>query len=265
MISGRRGAPGQLGALFNRLPGTQVGIGSYEAFSGTVEAPGAAEQTLIGVVQVMAAAGPYTVWAENAGSGFVDKPSQDLLLYPLNSTQIAASEKMIGEPPAYIAVLTDRPGDLGTVGSAFENTRYQWSKTQAIYSQADQSRVPKMMFLHWALLRPDADRKGRSENEQTAAAHLGGTLVFPIQVPVSPSDRERPQGTFPDAFKTQFPGGGGFLPQVVDGPQAASDVHLVAQQTAAKNALMMLGVLGGLALAGYAGYRATRSLRGQPA
>jgi len=265
VISGRRGAPGQLGSYFNRLPGTQIGIGNYEAFSGTVDAPGAAEQTLIGVVQVMAAAGPYTLWAENIGNGFVEQTARDFLLYPLNSTQIEASEKMIGEPPAYIAVLTDRPGDLGTVGSAFESTRYEWTKTQGIYAQSDQNRVPKMMFLHWATLRPSADRKGRADNEQFAASRLGGTLVFPVQVPVGPSDRERPQGTFPDAFKTQFPGGGGFLPQVVDGPQAAADVQIAAQQTAAKNALMMIGVLGGLALAGYAGYRATRSLRGQPA
>jgi hypothetical protein len=265
VISGRRGAPGHLGAFFNKLPGAQVGIGSYEAFSGTVDAPGPAEQTLLGVVQVMAAAGPYTVWAENSGSGFVDQPSRNRLLYPLNAQQILASEKMIGEAPAYLAVFTDRPGDLGTVGSAFEDTRYQWSKTEAVYSQADQNRVPKMQFLHWAMLRPAEDQKGRTEEATFAAARLGGALVFPIQAPVTGGDRERPQATFRGAFEAQFPNGGGFLPQVVDGPAAAADVRVAAQQTAAKNALLVVAVFGGLALAGYAGYRATRSLRGQPA
>lgn len=265
MISGRRGAPGQLGALFNKLPGAQVGIGNYEAFSGTAAAPGPAEQTLLGVVQVMAAAGPYTVWAEDSGSGFAEQPSRNRLLYPLNDQQITASEGMIGEPPAFIAMLADRPGDLNTVGSAFEGTRYQWSKVEAVYNQADQNRVPKMSFLHWATLRPTEDQKGRGEKASFAAARLGGVLVFPIQSPVAASDRERPQGTFRDAFLAQFPGGGGFLPQVVTGPAAASDVRIAAQQTAAKGALMVVAVFGGLALAGYAGYHATRSLRGQPA
>lgn len=39
MISDRRGAPGRLGALFNRLPSQQLGIGYYEAVSGATEDP----------------------------------------------------------------------------------------------------------------------------------------------------------------------------------------------------------------------------------
>ncbi len=265
MISGRRGAPGQLGAYFNRLPGAQVGIGNYEAFSGTADAPGPAEQTLLGVVQVMAAAGPYTVWAEDTGDGFTEQSSRNRLLYPLNDQQIATSESMIGEPPAFVAVFADRPGDLNTVGSVFGETRYKWSKTEAVYSQADQSRVPKMSFLHWATLRSTEDQKGRAQGASFAAARLGGVLVFPIQTPVLGSDRERPQGSFPDAFMAQFPGGGGFLPQVVKGPQSASDVSVAAQRNGAKSALMMLAFLGCLGAAGYVGYRTTRGLRGQPA
>lgn len=265
MISGRRRAPGHLGAFFNKLPGAQVGIGSYEAFSGTADAPGPAEQTLLGVVQVMAAAGPYTVWAEDSGNGFAEQPSRNRLLYPLNDQQIAASASMIGEPPAFIAVMADRPGDLSTVSGAFDETRYKWSKTEAVYSQADQNRVPKMSFLHWATLRPTEDQKGRTEAASFAASRLGGVLVFPIQSPVVGSDRERPQGTFKDAYQAQFPGNGGFLPQVVTGPQSSSDVSIVAQQNAAKGALSVLILLGCLGAAGYVGYRATRSMRGQPA
>ncbi len=172
---------------------------------------------------------------------------------------------MIGELPAFLAVFTDRPGDLGTVGAAFEDTRYKWSKTEVVYSQADQNRVPKMSFLHWATLRSTEDQKGRAQGASFAAARLGGVLVFPIQTPVLGSDRERPQGSFPDAFMAQFPGGGGFLPQVVKGPQSASDVSVAAQRNGAKSALMMLAFLGCLGAAGYVGYRTTRGLRGQPA
>lgn len=264
MISGRRGAPGHLGAMFNKLPGAQVGIGSYEAFSGTADALGPAEQTLLGVVQVMAAAGPYTVWAADAGDGFAEQSARNRLLYPLNDQQIATSASMIGEPPAFIAVFADRPGDLNTVGAAFNDTRYQWSKTEAVYSQADQSRVPKLSFLHWATLRPTEDQKGRTEDASFAATRLGGVLVFPIETPVLGSDRG-PQGTFKDAFLAQFPGNDGFLPQVVSSPQSSSDVSVAAQQNAAKSALTMLFFLGCLGAAGYVGYRATRGLRGQPA
>lgn len=264
MTSGR-GAPGRLGAYFNRLSPHQVGIGSYEAVSGTPAAPGAAEQTLIGVVQVQAPAGPYTVWAERSGTGsFAEQPAADRLLYVLNDQQIAASERMIGEPPAYLAVLTDLPGDSGGVSAAFGDTRYVWVKTEAVYSQADQNRIPKMLFLHWAELRPVDQWKGRSETEQRAASRIGGTLVFPVVVPVSPSDRERPQGTFTDAFGAQFPNGGKFLPRVVSSPeQTGDDVRAIAQREAAKSALTVLAILGCLALAGVAGYRATQSMRGQ--
>lgn len=266
MISGKRGAPGRLGSYFPSIQGAQVGIGSYEAVSGTPEVPGAAEQTLLGVVQVTAPAGPYTVWADRSGNeAFVDQPSRDRLLYVLNDQQITASEKMIGEPPAYIAVLTDRPGDGGTVGAAFEDTRYKWTKTEAVYSQADQNRVPKMSFLHWGELRAMSDWKGRTETEQHAARRLGGTLVFPVAVPVSPGDRERPQGTFQEALTAQFPGGGQFLPQVVTGPEAGHEVTVVAQREAAKSALLVLGILGCGAVAAWAGYKATRSMRGAPA
>ncbi len=264
MISGRRGAPGQLGALFKRLPGAQVGIGSYEAFSGTADAPGPAEQTLLGVVQVMAAAGPYTVWATDAGDGFAEQSARNRLLYPLNDQQIATSASMIGELPAFVAVFADRPGDLSTVAAAFEDTRYQRSKTEAVFSQTDQNRAPKISFLHWGTLRSTEDQKGRTEGAAFAASRLGGVLVFPIETPVLGSDRG-PQGTFRDAFMAQFPGSGGFLPQVVQGPQSSSDVSVAAQQNGAKGALMMLAFLGCLGAAGYVGYRATRSLRGQPA
>jgi hypothetical protein len=232
--------------------------------SGTVDAPGPAEQTLVGVVQVTAPAGPYTVWAERSGGGgFEEQPSKDRLVYVLTDQQIAASEKMIGEPPAYIAVLTDVPGDSGTIATAFNNSRYKWAKTEAIYAQADQNRIPKMTFLNWAELRPVADWKGKSDSEQRAAARLGGTLVFPVAVPVSPADRERPQGTFSDALATQFPTGGQFLPQVVTAP--TSDAQAMAQRQGAKSALTMLAVLGVGAVAVWAGYKATRVVRGQPA
>lgn len=267
MMSGRRSAPGRLAALHPRLSGMQIGIGNYEsAVSGTPDAPGPAEQTLIGVVQVTAPAGPYTVWAERAGNApFAEQSARNRLLYVLNDQQIAASEKMIGEPPAYLAVFTDRPGDSAAAVSAFADGRYSWKKTEAVYSQADPNRVPKMQFLHWAELRPTADWKGRTATERSAAARLGGILVFPIAVPVGAGDREAPQSTFDAAFKAQFPGGGAFLPQVVPGPEAGGDVRTVAQQEAAKSALLVLGILGCGTLAAWCGYRLMRTAQGAPA
>ncbi len=265
MISGRRSAPGRLGALYNnRLPGAQVVIGSYE-LSGTADAPGPAEQTVIGIVQVQAPAGPYTVWADRSGSAaFEEVPAKNRLLYVLSDLQIAAAEKMIGEPPAYLAVLTDGPSNTGALTSSFNDTRYQWMKSEALYSQADQQRVPTITFLHWAELRPTSDWKSRSSTAQAAATRLGGTLVFPIEAPVSPSDRGAPQATFDNAFDAQFPNSGQAAPQVVPSPEAGS-ASIAAQQTAAKNALLVIAVMGLGSLAAYAGYKATRSLRGQPA
>lgn len=266
MISGRTRAPGRLGALYPSLDLMPMGIGNYEPFGGTPDAPGAPEQTLIGVVQVTAPAGPYTVWAERAGTApFAEQSPRNRLLYVLNDQQLAASEKMIGEPPAYLAVLTDRPGDSATVNGAFADGRYEWSKTEALYSQADPNRVPKMSFLHWGQLRPMTEWKGRTATERNAAARLGGILVFPVAVPVSSGDREAPQATFAEAFKIQFPGGGAFLPKVVEGPEVASNVRLIAQQEAAKGALMVLGILAGGALAAWAGYRLTRRAQGATA
>ena len=263
MISGRRGAPGRLGALYRPVRGVPYGIGSYEpAVSGTPDAPGAAEQTLIGVVQVMAPAGPYTVWAEKAGSSdFAEQSPRNRLLYVLNEQQILASEKLIGEPPAYLAFLADRPGDSGTIAGMFADSRYKWSKTEAVYSQADPNRVPKISFLHWAELRPMSEWKGRSATERAVATRIGAVLVFPIAAASGPGDREPPQSTFVDAMKAQFPSGGAALPQVVDGPESSSNARLVSGRDAARSTLLLLGLFGAGAVALWAGYQVTRRMQ----
>jgi len=249
--------------LFGRLPAQQIGIGFYEAVSGTPQAPGPAEQTLIGVVQVSAPAGPYTVWAERVANVFAEQPSRDRLLYVLTDQQLSASERMIGQPPAYLAVLTDRPGDSNTIAAAFADTRYVWVKTEAIYSQGDQDRVPKMTFLHWSELRPIDEWKGRSGEPHDAAHRLGGTLVFPIEVPVSGGDRERPQGSFSDAFANQFPGSDALLPRVVAAPESGGAA--IANQRAAGGALVVLGIFACGAVAVWAGKRFVQQMRGQSA
>ena len=266
MISGRSGAPGRLGALYRPVRGVPYGIGTYEAaVSGTPDAPGAAEQTLIGVVQVTAPAGPYTVWAEKSGSSdFAEQPARNRLLYVLNDQQILASEKLIGEPPAYLAVLAERPGDSAAIASMFADSRYQWSKTEAIYAQADPNRVPKISFLHWAELRPMSEWKGRTATERAVAARMGGILVFPIALAAGPGDREAPQSTFAAALKAQFPSGG-VLPQVVPGPERGAGVQLVSERDAARSTLLLLGLFGAGAVALWAGYQVTRRLQGAAA
>lgn len=266
MISGRRSAPGRLGAYFQSLRTTPIGVGNYEPVSGTPDAPGAAEQTLLGVVQVTAPAGPYTVWGERSGNQpFVEQQARNRLLYVLNEQQITASEKLIGEPPAYLAVVAESPGDPNTVVNAFADSRYKWSKTEALYSQADPNRVPKMNFLHWAELRPMTDWKGRSASERSVAARLGGILVFPVAVPTSGADREAPQSSFAAAFKSQFPDGGIRPPRVVAAPESGAGVQLVSQQDAMKSTLLLLGLVGAGAVAIWAGYKITRTAQGAPA
>lgn len=229
--------------------------------SGTPDAPGAAEQTLLSTVQVSAPAGPYTVWAERAGnSSFAEQSPRNRLLYVLNDQQLAAAERMIGEPSAYLAVVTNRPGTSADIAAAFADNRYEWTKTEALYSQADQNRVPTMQFLHWAVLRPIEQQKNRFSTEQDVASKLGGTLVFPVAVPRSPGDREAPQATFAEAFAQQFPTGG-VTPRVVDSPEQSSNVQIVSQQAAAKNALSVVAIFGLGALAAWGGYEATRSMR----
>jgi hypothetical protein len=263
VISSRRRAPGKLGPLYNqKIDLVPMGIGSYEAVSGSPTQPGPAEQALIGVVQVAAAAGPYCRWAERGDSGaFTDQPSSNRLLYVLNDQQILAAERMIGEPPAYLGVLTDRPGSAGAVSAAFADGRYRWVKTEALYRVADQGAVPAMVFLHWGELRPVEDWKSRTASAQLVATRLGGTLVFPVVVPVSPGDRERPLGTFDNAFKAQFPDGGA-LPQVVRAPE--SGTAIIASESA-KSGLLVLGIVGALAVATWAGYRMTREAQRSPA
>jgi hypothetical protein len=243
-----------------------MGIGSYEPVSGSPDDPGAAEQTLIGVVQVSAPAGPFTTWAERAaGAGFATVTAKNRLLYVLSEQQLIASEKMIGEPPAYLAVLTEGPGGASAISEAFADGRYEWKKTEAIYSQADPNRVPAMTFLHWAELRPVTEWKGRSQSERSIATRLGGILVFPVVVPTSAGDREAPQSTFEAAFKAQFPDGGASLPHVVRAPDAIETAAAVARQESAKNTLLLLGILACGAAAAWCGYKATRVAQRAPA
>lgn len=237
-----------------------MAIGSYESVSGTPDAPGAAEQTLLSTVQVTAPAGPYTVWAERAGNaGFAEQTARNRLLYVLNDQQLAAAERLIGESASYLGILTDRPGSSAAIAAAFDDNRYEWTKTEALYSQADQNRVPRMQFLHWATLRPIEDQKNRVSTEHDVASKLGGTLVFPVAVPRSPSDREAPQATFAEAFAQQFPTGG-VTPQVVDAPEQASNVQIASQQ-AAKNSLSVVAVAGLVVLAAWGGMELAKSLR----
>lgn len=265
MISGRRRVPGLLGTCFSQISGAQVGIGSYESVSGTPDAPGAAEQTLLSTVQVSAPAGPFTVWAERAGNAaFVEQSPRNRLLYVMNDQQLAAAERMIGEAASYLGVLTDRPVANADIAAAFDDNRYEWLKTEAIYSQADQNRVPRMQFLHWAMLRPIEEQKNRISTEQDVAAKVSGTLVFPLAVPRSGADREAPQATFAEAFAQQFPTGG-VTPRVVDAPERSSGVSIASQQTAAANALGVMAVFGIGALAAWGGYTIARSLRRQTA
>lgn len=246
-----------LGAYFNRVPGAQIVVGSYE-LSGTPDAPGPAEQAVADALRLVAPAGPYTVWASRSGDdAFEEQAPQDRLLYALTDAQVDASERLVGEPPAYLAILTDAPPDTASIQNAVSGSRYAWSKSEAIYSQADPSRIPKMQFLNWAVLRPAADWKGRSETPQRASARIGGTLVFPVQIPVSTSDRELPQASFNDAFAAAFPSAGKLLPQVVRAPEAGD-----ATAVAARNALAVMLVVGAGALAVWGGYRMTQSLRG---
>jgi len=264
VISGRRDASGNLGLV--RTPrGVQIyGIGSYESVSGTPSQPGPAEQTLLGVVQVTAPAGPYTVWAERSGLGpFESQPAQNRLLYVLNEQQIAAAERLIGEPPAYLAVITDLPVDGSSMSRVFEDSRYQWQKTEALYAQSDPNRVPRMTFLHWASLRPATDWKGRTATERTVAQRVGGILVFPVAVPVAPGDREPPQSTFEEALKAQFPNGSP-QPVAVAAPEGGSAVA-IAEQSAAKNSLALLAILGLGCAAAWVGSKVVGEMRGRTA
>lgn len=265
MISGRRRAPGHLGAYYQNVDVIPIGIGSYEAVSGSPEKPGAPEQALLTELQATAPAGPYTTWAEESDdSGFKQTAPRDRLLYVLTDAQLARAERTIGEPPGYLAVLTDRPGDIGAAAAAFADGRYRWVKTEALYSQADPNPTPKMVFLHWAELRPMSDWKGRSASERLIASRLGGVLVFPQDVAPSAGGRAAPEAPFDAALKAQFPGSSGAFPQVVSHPEAGDPALVRAiRQESATNALMVLGIMGCGALAAYAGYHYVQQHRRQ--
>jgi len=265
MISGQRGAPGGLHRLYPRLRGIPVGIGSYEAVSGTPDKLGPPEQTLLGAVQVLAPAGPYTVWAERSGtSAFAEESPKNRLLYPLNEQQLLAAEKMIGEPAGFLAVFADAPVNGDAAEQAFADTRYRWLKTEAVYAQADPNRVPKIQFIHWAELRPIEEWQGRSAGPRAAATRLGGVLVFPVPMLAGPGDREAPQSTFAAAFDGQF-SGGVVTPRVVSAPEGPGDVRQASAQQRATVSLLVMGIFGCGVLATWAGYRLMRSAQGAPA
>ena len=97
----------------------------------------------------------------------------------------------------------------------------------------------------------------------TVTLSLWLAVAPPVEVPVSGGDRERPQGSFSDAYAAQFPSGGAFLPQVVSAPETGGAT--VASQRAAGGALLVLGIFGCGALAVWAGKKFVEQTRGRTA
>jgi hypothetical protein len=255
-ILGRLGTPVGFGAYYIDPVVQPIGaLGSYEVRSslrGTETLP-YQDQALINIAQSLPPSGAYTPWAERDGDLDWREvfPTNNRYLYVISQDQIKASIRESGEPPTQIVVLARSPLTVREVESAFDTTRYGWSRTEAVYTQFDTDPVPTILFLHWGQLRPEGEWTSRRNDEAFLSRLLNGSLTFPIEVEKPKSDRERPITTFADAFRRQFPAFADQIPPLETAPPPAT--AQAAATGVSPGILLALGLL--VAGGAYAGYR----------
>ncbi len=228
------------------------------------------------MLQLLATSGvpPQTVteWAQQSG----DVSWQEITalnnyqLFPITDQQIVAVATAATAVPTTLAVVAPFLSFASALTTAFEGTPYAYSMTEAIYGQADAAEPPRIYFLYWLNLRPQADPKRGNTSLNFAATSIGGALAYVHEIPLSNSDRPSPKVSFQQALAQQS----GQMPKapvpvVVTGPAPTSPTIQVAippltpgqqrtpspaQASAASSSKTMLLVAAGAA-AVYVGYQ----------
>jgi hypothetical protein len=153
------------------------------------------------------ALGVFTPWGVQTGSvSWQDlrNPENDLLVMPLSDELLAAAQTMaFGAPVGWIAVLAPVPSTTEAAQRAFDDTPYGLDSAEGVYSQSDKSDPPLIKFLYWGKPREPEDGGGGRSNPSSIARALGGTLVFPIQIPRQ-NNRTHPKIAFGNALDLQM-------------------------------------------------------------
>jgi len=251
---GRQSAPAGIGAYYQNLPYKQIGIGYYDAVgvtANTFDVTSPTDQELLNLLQSQQPAGPYVPWAERIGDlDWIEvDPTTSRQLFIITQNQLDQVLSATGELVSTITILSPIPSSVTQLEMAFDNSRYEWLKTEAVYAQADVNPVPQIIFLHWGRSRSIDDLKGRDGDELLLSKVLSGALAYPVEVPFE-DEREPPAATFQDALVMQFP-----TDQVraalISPQEEAADV-LDRPRYSIMKTLLFVGVAGG---AGYLLYK----------
>lgn len=130
----------------------------------------------------------------------------NLIVFEMSEVAALLSSLGFGQP-AFLAVLSDQPIRPEQISAAFSGTPYgRYGDGITLYSQNDQTGVPKVYFLYWLGLRDPGDPDGGASSSGAAAQALGAALVFAQQVAREATDSRGPAGASAyDAAQLQYP------------------------------------------------------------
>jgi hypothetical protein len=240
-----------LGAYFRAvesqpIPEPQLdGLGSQDQFA--VEAL----QELLEAqgIRPAAAMAPWGI-QEGSVDWQAEHPDHSLLLYPISDGLLTQVEKStFGMPVPAVAILTTTPVVLAKAREAYDDTPYRFHAVEGVYRLDDKKPVPTIYFLYWGHYREPNDSGGGRSALQSVASMLGGSLVFPLQLPRTGQERQHPSVTFQLALAAQLSG----QPAAALPPTAVPSALAPSAAPAPSAAWWLLPVVGGLAA--YGGYR----------
>lgn len=222
-----------------------------------------------------------TEWAEQSG----DISWQEITalnnyqLFPILDATIVAVATAATAVPTALAVVAPFLSFASALTTTFEGTPYAYSFTEAIYAQGDAAEPPRIYFLYWLSLRPQADPKRGNTSLNFAATQVGGVLSYVHEIPLSSADRPAPKVTFQQALAAQS----GQMPKaptpvVVTGPtptaptitatipplapgQQQTPAPQAASAAAGNSKAVMLVAAGAAAV--FVGYHVMKSRRGR--
>lgn len=218
-------------------------------------------ESIPGVVAAVQPIGVFTGWAMQTGDiDFQDvEPGGNLLIYPLSDTTLKlVKQAAFGHEVGWVAILAPQPVTLTEAAAAFKGRPYELFAGEVLYNQADAAESPRPYFLYWGQLRSEpTDKEAGSGAMESAAKMLGGTLVFPIQVPSTGQERPRP-GLSAQAVISSARSAPVAAPLA---PAAPAVTQAATAPAAGKGVPLWLWGLGALAV-GYGGYRVLKRRKG---
>ena len=177
------------------------GVGAYYAYDATREAvqpinglalgasgvlSDGATRSILGARRPVAVVG---VWGEATSDLGWQPTAGELTLLPITPHEIKKAARLAGNNPPTVAVFTHRRPGFQEAQDAFGGTPYVFERLFAVYRLDDRRKVPRPYFLilvtprdalRQGTLKVDTD--GGNRSVRSAAAHLGGRLVYAISL-----------------------------------------------------------------------------------